>query len=309
MDFDKKNVEVGEFTLLPTSGATFPTGEHYRIELVGPNNARTLRAFMELARKYDVPVRRFVGTLGGLDKLSSYDARDLVSAINNDYDIEYIATPIWPLTGVAGVLDKKHPCEASFWGVHLTSDALKAYMYQLRRGIDFGFNHFLIWDTAALDEVDKLRAKGEIPDSIRFKVSIFAGVANVSNAEDWLYRYNRKESRWSLASSMVGSINPVPLSISGLAELRQALAGTPVDAHATTLNSMLGLDRIVKEAHEIIRVASPVYIKIERGDWVASMMDEATLLGDVLPRTIASARKLSDHMRLYPEFRMAPVKK
>ncbi len=292
-----------DLSLLPTSGATFPGGGHYKIELVGPNSPSTLGELVVMTFKAGIPVHRVVGTLGGLQNLSDRDIQ-AIADISDLAGIEFIATPIMPLTNVEGT----HPSQGSFFGIHLRgTETVGLYLYQLLRGIELGLRSFLIWDFAALECAEYLRAKGAIPSDVSFKVSIFGGSANIVDIMNWKYRYNHHSPGDRLTA--VTAINPVALSVYGFAELRRSSRFIPsFDVHITTLDSMGGLDR-TEESHEIIRVASPVSVKIERGEDVSAMMDEKKLLGDVLPKVIESAEKFLKHMANYPELRMEPVVK
>lgn len=298
--FDVENV-----ALLPTSGATFPTGEHYKIELVGPCNSATLHALLEMTTKAGIPVHRVVGTMGGLDALLDGDVAD-IPRIAKDADIDFVAAPISPAANIEGFKEGKQPCEGSFFGPHLRgAKTVNLYNEQLIRGADLGHRTFLVWDFAAFESVRDLIARKEIPSDVAIKISIFGGASHAVDLANWLLRVRLYDSE--LKGRV--SLNPVPLPVRCFGEIRYAFPhDPPLDAHFAALDSMLGLDRI-HEAHEIIRVASPVYAKIEQGANIAAMCDERTVLRDVLPRVVASAQRFVAHMDKYPQFCREPVKK
>lgn len=292
---------------LPSSKATFPGGGHYQIELVGPNSPKTLMRLLDMARNKNVPVHRVVGTMNGLGDpsgrkiVSDNEIKEMVR-IERGEGIELIAAPIMPLTNVEGVAENKHPSQASWFGPHCRGvKTVKAYLTQMCRGIDLGLRCFLIWDFGALAGAQHSWTRREIPADVRFKASIFGGASHAIDVKNWLWREDRLHRPVRTA---VTAVNPVPLEIAGFAEIRQATpADVALDVHVTTLIKMLGLDRI-EEAGEIIRVASPVNVKIERGEEVAALMDEQTLCSDVFPQEIESAKKILAHMKKYPELKM-----
>lgn len=286
---------------LPSSEAIFPGGRHYKIELVGPNNPATFRQLITATNHAEIPVHRVVGTLGGLENLSNGDIWRLAN-MANDNGIEFIATPIMPLTNVEGVPEGKHPSESSFFGIHLRcTETVRRYLTQLLRGVQFGLRSFLIWDFAALDCAQYLIAHGKIPADVKFKASIFGGSSHAVDVHNWIWR---NDYRGIPIRTAVTAVNPVALPVAGFAEIRQMIpADVALDIHFTTLDSMGGLDRI-EDAHEIIRVAAPMNVKIERGPRVSAMMDEAELFSDVLPKVIESARNFLANMKKYPKLKM-----
>lgn len=286
---------------LPSSEATFPGGGHYQIELVGPNNPVTLARLFEMAGDAGIPVHRVVGTLGGLEDLSDDEIIESVR-IERMKRFELIATPIMPLTNVEGVSEGKHPSEGSFFGIHLRGvETVRRYLTQLFRGRELGLRSFLIWDPAALKGAHYLQEHGLIPADIALKASIFGGSSHAVDVHNWMWIHDYRNR---LMRTAVTAVNPVPLTVAGFAEIRKATpADVALDIHITTLDSMGGLDRI-EEAHEIIRVAAPVNIKIERGSCVSAMMNETELFNDVLPKVIESAKKFLEHMKKYPELKM-----
>jgi hypothetical protein len=292
--------DVQNTSLVPTSGATFTTGEHYKLELVGPNNAATLYALLEMTAKAGIRPHRIVGFLGGLGSLSDAEIKDSVNMSKSE-GFELVVAPISPATNIEGFAEGKQPCEGSLFGPHLRgAETVELYLEQLIRGVELGVRSLLVWDFAAFDGAQDLIERKKIPLDIAFKISIFGGASHAVDLENWMSRLRRPSNT---------SLNPVPLPVRGFGELRYVFPHEPaLDVHMTTLDSMLGLDRI-HEAHEIIRVASPVYAKIEQGVNVPAMCDERTVLRDVLPRVVASAQRFLTHMERYPEFRREPAEK
>lgn len=270
--------------------STFPGEKHWQIELVGPSDPSTLEALLDMANKHHIPVHRIVGTLPGLGLLSDRSISQMAK-IARDGNVEFIATPISPLDGVEG----KHPSEGSLFGVRLRSArSIKRYLYQMVRGAQGGLQIFLVWDEVILECALRLWRRVITP-SVQFKVSIFGGVANSFALNNWL----DTDSLYA-----VTSINPVALKVADFAELRAlGKRDVPFDIHNNTTDLMDGLDR-TREIHKIIKVAAPVNVKIERGENVAALMNERSLVRDVFPLVIKSAKKFLAHMEKYPELKM-----
>lgn len=284
----------------------FPHGGHYQMELVGPNSPATFEKLLDVVRKKEVPVHRVVGTLGGFGDLSDADLK-AIADISASSGVEFIGTPISPLLNVEGVKEKKHPCEGSFFGLHLRgTNTVVQYLYQMLRGVECGLRTFLIWDIGALDCVEYMKSQGKLPGGVNFKVSVFAGSAHAGDLENWVLRNNFNGSGRIFSS--ISSINPVALLAHEFSVLRMTLKKpVPLDVHLTTLDSMCGIDR-TKEMPGIIRWASPVNVKIERGAGVAELMDKKTLFDSVIPKIVASAKKFQAHLEEYhPDIRMEPV--
>lgn len=298
----------GVFEKRQNSPVTFPHGGQYQIELVGPNSPATLEELLNAAQKAELPVHRVVGTLGGFGELSGADLKAF-SDISASSSVEFIGTPISPLTNVEGVKEKKHPCEWSLCGVHLRgTDTVYQYLYQMLRGIEQGLRTFLIWDFAALDCAEYMKSQGKLPGGVSFKVSVFAGSAHSRDCENWAWRNNSFYSRRNFSS--ISSLNPVALPAHEFAQLRRSLGKfVPFDVHDTTFDKMLGLDRI-DEMPNIIRWASPVNVKFERGESVNDCWNEELLRSSVIPKEVRSAKRFVKYLEEYhKDIKMEPVVK
>lgn len=292
--FDSLKAVFGDLGIA-ASPHRFPNGGHYKIELVGPNSPATFERLLHVARRADVPVHRVVGTLGGFDKLSDADLRG-IAAISEASGVEFVATPLMPLTNV----ESAGTSEGSYFGIHLRGvESVEMYLEQFLRGVDCGLRSFLIWDTAALQCVEYMKSQHMLPRDVYCKVSIFAGSSHTVDCWNWIER----------GAHSVASINPVVLGPYEYGVLRNLMGqSVPFDIHFTTLDSMGGLDRIC-QAYDIIRHAAPVYVKIERGARVADMMNERKLFDSVIPKVMNSAKKFLAEIHKHPDIIMVPVKK
>lgn len=289
------------------SAMTFPRGGQYQIELVGPNNPATFEKLLDITRKENIPVHRIVGTLPGFGDLSDDDLK-AIAELSASSGVEFVGTPISPLMNVEGMKEGRHPCQGSFFGLHLRGvDTVHRYLYQMLRGIEQGLRTFLIWDFAALDCAEYMKSQGKLPGGVNFKVSIFAGSSHSRDCENWGWR---KGFGLDGHFSSISSLNPVALPANEFGVLRRVLKEfVPFDIHCTTLDSMGGIDRTL-EMPDIIRRSSPVNVKIERGAGVEEMMNEQTLFSSVIPKVVESTKKFKAYLdEHHPDIKMEPVVK
>lgn len=318
MHFDKEKMVRESLTIVfgpeifeepQKSPFTFPHGEQYQIELVGSHNPATFEELLNAAQKAELPVHRVVGTIPGFAGLSDADLKAFAD-ISKSSGVEFIGTPVSPSTNVEGFKEKKQPCEWSLCGVHLRGvDTVYQYLYQMLRGIECGLRTFLIWDIGALDCAEYMKAQGKLPGGVSFKVSVFAGSSHGRDCENWGWRRDIFDLRRIFSS--ISSLNPVALPAHEFARLRRSLGKfVPFDVHVTTFDKMLGLDRTVDVMPNVIRWASPVNAKFERGDSVNDCGDENLLRSSVIPKEIQSAKRFVEYLKKYhPDIRMEPVVK
>ena len=117
----------------------------------------------------------------------------------------------------------------------------------VKRAASFGCRGFLVYDEGCLWVLNEFRKAGEIPKDCHFKLSAHAGHGNPCSAK-------------LLESIGADSINPVrDIQLQMLAAMRQAIH-IPIDIHTENPKSTGGFIRHY-EVPEMIRVASPIYLK------------------------------------------------
>jgi hypothetical protein len=117
----------------------------------------------------------------------------------------------------------------------------------VKRAAALGCRSFLVYDEGCLWLLNEMRKAGEIPTDCHFKVSAHAGHGNPCSAK-------------LLESIGADSINPVrDIQLQMLAAMRQAV-NCPIDIHTENPKSTGGFIRHY-EVPEMIRVASPIYLK------------------------------------------------
>ena len=117
----------------------------------------------------------------------------------------------------------------------------------IRRGIDLGVKSFLVYDEGLLWVLNKMRHDVFLPPDVKFKISAHCGHGNAASFK-------------LLESIGANSINPVrDLQLPMIAALRWAI-NIPIDCHTDNPVGSGGFIRVY-EAPEIVRIASPVYLK------------------------------------------------
>lgn len=229
---------------LPTSGATFPDGAHFRIEVPTVNTAEAVAALLERAEELGVTINRVTETYG-MFRHTREEIKKYVN-ITRDYGAELIMS-----TGPRATYDTSATVLSSQGmriGYRLRGiEQLVRAIEDIKRGVELGVRGFLIYDEGMLWVVTKMREDGELPSDVIFKVSAHCGHSN--------------PAAFKLLEQMgADSINPVrDLQLPMIAALRAAVT-TPVDCHTDNPPASGGFVRTY-EAPEIARLASPVHLK------------------------------------------------
>lgn len=241
---------AGDAHDLPTSGATFADGGHYRIEISGAERLSTLQAMLETADQLGLGVHRVIATVGGATMLSRQELRDMAQ-LAAERRLEVILTPGPRRSWDLGPQIRTPEGVTTGWRTR-GSDAMLHLLRDIERGIEAGFRGFLVMDEGVLWTVAQLRARGVFPAETIFKVSVYAGHGNAAGAK-------------VLESLGANSFNPLAdLTPAMLAAIRQTVK-IPLDVYINIVDQMGGYNR-QWEAAEIVRVCSPCYLKFEPGE-------------------------------------------
>jgi len=229
---------------LPTSGATFPDGAHFRIEVPTVNTAEAVAALLGRAEELGVTINRVTETYG-MFRHTREEIRDYVD-ITRDYGAELVMS-----TGPRATYDTSATVLSS-QGIRIGyrlrgMEQLARAIEDIKRGVELGVRGFLIYDEGMLWVVGKMREDGEMPSDVIFKVSAHCGHSNPAAFK-------------VLEKMGADSINPVrDLQLPMIAALRAAIT-TPIDCHTDNPPASGGFVRTY-EAPEIARLASPVHLK------------------------------------------------
>jgi hypothetical protein len=248
---------------LPSSPKTFPDGGHYRMEISGVERPQVLEALIDEMNKRNVPIHRLISVVMGSTLLDDDELRDFAQ-MAAEAQLEVIMTP-GPRSGWDVGRQLVTP-EGGLSGLRYRgSDQLTYVVADFLRCIDLGFRGFLVIDEGLLWLVCELKSRGEIPDDVTFKVSIFAGHASAAGGR-------------VLQSLGAGTFNPLgDLSLPQLASIRQAI-DIPLDLHIYLSDSFGGFNRFY-EGPEMARVCSPCYFKIEPGPAAVQAVDQPRCVG------------------------------
>jgi hypothetical protein len=234
----------GDLVSLPTSEQRFPDGAQYRVEIPSTEGPRCLEAVLEEAAALDVPVHRvsqgsgvFLQTDAELDALATLGGAARV-------EVSLFARPNagWDVSAMARV-----PAGAVLAPAARGQEQVVQALDDARRAAAHGFRSVLIADLGVLSVFSALRDAGELPHDMQAKVSVMLPVANPATAR-------------VIEDLGANTINlPTDLSLPQIAAIRAAVE-IPLDIYVESPDSLGGFVRL-HEIPELIRVASPVYLK------------------------------------------------
>lgn len=274
---------------LPDAGSRFADGGHYRIEIPTVNSLEAVLAVLDESEKRGVLIHRVTETLGFFRHAKS-DVRAMVKACT-DRGVELVMSP-----GPRAVYDTSATAQTSQGariGYRLRGqEQLVRALVDVQRAMDCGVSAFVVYDEGMLMVLGNMRRDGLIPASTRFKVSAHGGHGNPAALQ-------------LLVQLGANSFNPVrDLSLAMIAGLRQA-APIPLDIHADNPPASGGFMRLY-EVPEIVRVASPVYLKT--GNSVLSGHGQLTTAEEArrMVRQAAVTAELLQEMA--PDLRSSPLR-
>lgn len=229
---------------LPDSTRRFPDGAQYRVEIPSTEGPDCLRAVLEEAARLSVPVHRvsqgsgvFMQTDAELDEM----ARMAASA---PVEVSLFARPNagWGTSAMA-----RAPAGGVVAAAARGQDQVIACLDDAVRAAAHGFRSVLVADIGVLSLFDAMRKAGVLPAGMQAKVSVMLPAANAAAA--------RVMERLG-----AGTLNlPTDLTLPQIAAIRAAV-DIPLDIYVEAPDNLGGFIRL-HEIPEIIRVASPVYLK------------------------------------------------
>lgn len=238
------NLPTGDRHDHPTSPLTFPDGAHYRVEIPSVEGPKAMRAVIEAAQSYHIPLHR-VSQGSGIMLLSDEEIREMVQ-LGQEHGIEVclFVGPRAPWEGNAQALT---PDGKIFAWRHMGMDQLVYAFNDVERAVALGVRSVLIADEGLLWLIHQARQRGLLPSELIVKGSALLGVANPLGIR-------------LLADHGLDTINVASdISLAKLAALRQVIS-LPIDLYIEGPDGMGGFTRY-PEIAEIVRVAAPVYLK------------------------------------------------
>lgn len=235
---------AGDLNELPDSQKRFPDGTQYRIEIPSTEGPRCLDAVLEEAERLGVRVHRvsqgsgvFLHTDAELDEMArtAATARIEVSLFTR------------PNAGWGTSASARAPAGGALAPAAHGQEQVVACLDDAKRAADHGFRSVLIADLGVLSAFTAMRDAGELPGDMQAKISVMLPAANPAAAR-------------VLEELGASTINlPTDLSLAQIAAVRAAV-DCPLDVYVEAPDSLGGFVRL-HEIPELIRVASPVYVK------------------------------------------------
>jgi Peptidase family U32 len=225
------------------SDARFADGLRYRIEIPSVEGPRVLEAVLDEAAARDVPVRR-VSQGSGVMMLTDAEIREMAElGATAGVEVSLFLGPrgAWDTGG-------QSLATAAAGGVARGRDGVADSIAEVRRGVALGIRSFLVADMGVLKTLGDMRKAGNLPASLVLKTSVLLPCANPATAA-------------ALEELGATTINvATDLSPAELGELRAACSA-PLDVYVEVPDDQGGFVRFY-DVPEIVRVATPVYVKL-----------------------------------------------
>jgi len=229
---------------LPDSRKRFEDGGEYRFEVPGIQKPGALESLLEALDNYEIIVHRVTQTKG-IMLLTDQEILEMAD-MAKDARVELFLS-----VGPRATYDTSASAktkEGARIGYRLRGyDNLNYAIEDVKRATDLGVRGIVVYDEGLLWTLGKMREEGELPSDVHFKVSAHCGHGNPASAR-------------LLEIIGADSFNPVrDLQVPMLAAIREAI-DISLDIHMENPKSSGGFIRHY-EAPEIIKKASPVYLK------------------------------------------------
>ncbi len=241
---EKLGLPKGDLYELTTSGKTFPDGAHFRIEVPTINSFEAFEALIDRATELGITINRIDETYG-IFRHTLSELRDYCTlGKERGVAINLSVGPRAPYdTGATVQTPQGVRIAYRLRGMEQVVRAVE----DVKRAVSIGCRGILVYDEGLLWVLVEMRKAGELPADLQYKVSAHCGHANPAAFK-------------VLESMGAHTINPVrDLQLPMLAALRRAV-DVPLDLHTDNPPASGGFIRSY-EAPEMVRVASPVYLK------------------------------------------------
>jgi hypothetical protein len=241
----KKLGLVPEDAALATSAKRFPDGAQYRLEIPSIETPEALAAVLEEADKHKLLIHR-VSQGSGIMLLTDAELTRMCQTAR-DAKLE-LSLFVGPRAGYDTTPQPHVPAGKIIGGNLRGASQLLYAVEDVRRGCDLGLRSVLVADLGLLHVLGEMKKSGELPASLVLKISILFSVTNPMTAR-------------VLEMQGAGTINVSPdLTLAHLSGVRGAI-DVPLDIYVEVPDGFGGYIRTY-EVPEMIRVASPVYVKM-----------------------------------------------
>ncbi len=234
----------GDTVPCPDSPRRFPDGGQYRIEIPSTEGPRVLSEVLAEAGKRRVPVHR-VSQGSGIMLMTDEEISEMLE-IGRRAAIE-VNLFIGP-RATFDIGGQVLSAAGKSLGLSLRgADQLVYAIEDVKRAVRLGLRSVLVSDLGILQIIGKMRAEGEFPPELIIKTSVMMAPANPASAR-------------ILELLGANTINiPSDLTIPQIASIRAAIQA-PIDFYVEAPDNIGGFVRYY-EIPELIRVASPIYLK------------------------------------------------
>lgn len=279
---------------LPTSALRFPDGGQYRVEIPSVEGPAVLRAVLEAADTFGVPVHR-VSQGSGIGLLRDEEIAEMVAiAAERRIEVCLFVGPRAPWEGTAAALV---PDGRIVGWRHMGMDQLSYAFADVERAVGLGIRSVLIADEGLIWLVAHARADGQLPADLVLKGSALLGLANPVGV--------RMLAEAGLDSANISS----DTSTARLAAMR-AVLDIPLDIYIEGPDGLGGFIRH-HEAGELIRVGAPIYLKFGLRNtpniYPSGLHLEATAVAMGRERVRRAAVCLEGLARTLPDAVMSPL--
>jgi hypothetical protein len=238
------NVPASDPIPAPDSPLRFEDGGQYRIEIPSTEGPRSLQAVLDEAEKREVPLHR-VSQGSGIMLMTDAEIRDML-AIGEEAGIE-VNLFIGPRATFDIGAQVFAPAGKALGLSARGADQLRFALEDLERGVELGLRSVLVSDLGVLQVIGKMKISGDLPSDLIIKTSVMMAPANPVSAR-------------ILEDLGATTINvPSDLTIPQIAAIRMAIKA-PIDFYVEAPDNIGGFIRYF-EIPELIRVASPIYLK------------------------------------------------
>ncbi|WJI09841.1 peptidase [Methanobacterium sp. CWC-01] len=260
----------------------FEDGAQYRFEVPGIQKPETLSGLIDALDHFEVQIHRVTQTKGIMLLTDSEILEMADMAREAGLELFLSVGPRATYDTSASAQTK----EGARIGYRLRGYQNLVYAIEdVKRAVNLGVRGIVLYDEGLLWVLSKMRSDGELPFNVHFKISAHTGHGNPASAR-------------LMQDIGADSFNPVrDLSVTMMHEIRQVI-DISLDIHTENPKSSGGFIRHY-EAPEIIRRASPVYLKT--GGAVAAHHGWDTTSSQAAER-VRQVRLVQDMInRYYPE--------
>ncbi|HMG98503.1 MAG TPA: U32 family peptidase [Gaiellales bacterium] len=234
----------GDLHGLPDSPKRFADGARYRVEIPSCEGPRCLEALLDTAARLDVRVHR-ASQGSGVFMLTDAELAEMAAmARDATVEISLFARPnaAWDTSAMA-----RSPAGGAVAAASRGQEQIVQGLADARRAAAAGVRSVLIADVGLLDVFGAARRRGFLPEDMQAKVSVMLPVSNPATAR-------------ALVALGADTLNlTTDLSLAQIAAIR-SVVDVPLDIYVEVPDNVGGFVRL-HEIPEIVRVASPVYLK------------------------------------------------